>query len=247
MSEGYEQSYYEIALTNRQVLVAFVVLLLCVLAAFFAGVWVGRGSPRSEAVASDSREAPPEVADAEAFDDPEEFEFFADRESPEPEPRPDLREVAENPDPETTLAEDLGVEDEGAESEPEPGPRTREASAPDATSSGTSGTSPREPPERDSETPASSSAQESEIHQAEIQQDEIFVIQVFSSRDEIQARRLVTRLQEGGFEAFLSPESVEGTTMHRVRIGPFRQRSRADAVAERVRDRFKLDTWVTSP
>ncbi|MDX1632369.1 MAG: SPOR domain-containing protein [Thermoanaerobaculia bacterium] len=245
MSEGYEQSYYEIALTTRPVRVALVGWLRAVLAAFFAGVWVGGGSPRSDAVASDSREAPPEVADAEAFDDPEEFEFFADRESPEPEPRPDLREVAENPDPETTLAEDLGVEDEGTE--PEPEAAAGEAADPDATSSGTSGRSPREPPERDSETPASRAAQESEIQPGETQQDEIFVIQVFSSRDEIQARRLVTRLQEGGFEAFLSPESVEGTTMHRVRIGPFRQRSRADAVAERVRDRFKLDTWVTSP
>lgn len=222
MSDGYEQSYYEIALTNRQVLVAFVVLLLCVLAAFFAGVWVGRGSPRMEAQASETREAPPEVADAEAFDDPEEFEFFADREAPEPEPRPDLREVAENPNPETTLAEDLGVEDEGAEPEPEPEAREPTPSEPSGTPS----------PESSEQGPEGT--------------DEIFVIQVFSSRDEIQARRLVTRLQEGGFEAFLSPVAVDGTTMHRVRIGPFRDRGQADAVAKRVRDRFKLDTWVTS-
>jgi hypothetical protein len=43
VSDPREQSYYEIALTNRQVMTIFVVLLVCVLAAFLGGVWVGRG------------------------------------------------------------------------------------------------------------------------------------------------------------------------------------------------------------
>ena len=42
MSQSHEPSYYEIALTNRQVLVVFVVLLVCIVAAFFSGVWVGQ-------------------------------------------------------------------------------------------------------------------------------------------------------------------------------------------------------------
>ncbi|HLX10441.1 MAG TPA: SPOR domain-containing protein [Thermoanaerobaculia bacterium] len=41
---AHEPSYYEIALTNRQVVVAFVILLTCVVAAFFSGVWIGRES-----------------------------------------------------------------------------------------------------------------------------------------------------------------------------------------------------------
>ena len=44
VTDSHEPSYYEIALTNRQVLVAFVVLLLCLLGSFFSGVWVGRGA-----------------------------------------------------------------------------------------------------------------------------------------------------------------------------------------------------------
>ena len=43
MSVDHESSYYEIALTNRQVLTIFVVLLTCLVAAFLSGVWVGRG------------------------------------------------------------------------------------------------------------------------------------------------------------------------------------------------------------
>src|SRR6202158_3509256 len=44
VSSSHEPSYYEIALTNRQVVVAFVILLTCVVAAFFSGVWIGRES-----------------------------------------------------------------------------------------------------------------------------------------------------------------------------------------------------------
>jgi cell division septation protein DedD len=44
VSGSHEPSYYEIALTNRQVVVAFVILLTCVVAAFLAGVWIGRES-----------------------------------------------------------------------------------------------------------------------------------------------------------------------------------------------------------
>jgi cell division septation protein DedD len=44
VSGTHEPSYYEIALTNRQVVVAFVILLTCVVAAFFSGVWIGRES-----------------------------------------------------------------------------------------------------------------------------------------------------------------------------------------------------------
>ena len=40
--EGDTGGYYEIALTNRQVVVAFIILLVCLLSAFFSGVWIGR-------------------------------------------------------------------------------------------------------------------------------------------------------------------------------------------------------------
>ena len=42
MSDTREHSYYEIALTNRQVMSIFIVLLVCLLASFVSGVWIGR-------------------------------------------------------------------------------------------------------------------------------------------------------------------------------------------------------------
>ncbi|KAB2959613.1 MAG: hypothetical protein F9K18_11505, partial [Thermoanaerobaculia bacterium] len=60
-TEPREPSYYEVALTHRQVLVAFVVLLTCLLAAFLSGVWVGRGAEPATRVAA---APPPSVAPA---------------------------------------------------------------------------------------------------------------------------------------------------------------------------------------
>lgn len=231
MSDAHEQSYYEIALTNRQVLVAFVILLSCVLIAFFAGVWVGRGAPQ---VAAEPTAEQEQVAD-DGFEDPKEFEFFADQDVPEA--RPDMREIAENPNPDTTLAQDLGVEPKAKARETAPA-----AAAPAEESA------PAKRPRREEKAaapppaPAPAPTTNGEPASSEA---EVLVIQVFSSRDEVQARRLVTTLQEAGFQAFLSPVETDGTTMFRVRIGPFGDRDQAESVADRVRSRFKVDTWIT--
>jgi len=219
-----EPSYYEIALTNRQVLVAFVILLVCVLAAFFAGVWIGRGSP---AAASDT----PQQAAAEPTPStqPEELAFFNDGEGKTGTgtERPDLQDLAQHPRQGTTLAEDLGVKDApragaspapaapGGEPEGEPGP----SEAPSA------------PPAAGTAAPAASAAPAGALF-----------IQVFSSRDELQARRLETRMRASGFKAFLSPAGP----MFRVRVGPFTQRADADAAAAKARREFRVDTWITA-
>ena len=71
------------------------------------------------------------------------------------------------------------------------------------------------------------------------------MIQVFSSTDEGQARRVMNRLRKGGYPAVLSPVEVEGRTLHRVRIGPYSDRDEAQVVADAIRRNFKLDTWIT--
>ena len=214
MSQSHEPSYYEIALTNRQVLIVFVVLLICVVAAFFSGVWVGK------------RDAPTPVMDLAREDSTEteegsavgELHFFSDEQAEQGE-EPSLAEMADEPQPDTTLLEDLG----GREREPEiaavePEPR-HEAPAP----------TPSSPDSAASASPAASG----------------YVIQVFSSADEVQARKLLSQLTDGGYPAFLSPVEVGSQTMMRVRIGPYSQLANAETVAERIRKDFRLDTWVT--
>src|SRR3984893_15406974 len=67
MGGPHEQSYYEIALTNRQVVVAFIALLVCLVAAFFSGVWIGRESS-TRAFAQLARATPPGAGATAATD-----------------------------------------------------------------------------------------------------------------------------------------------------------------------------------
>lgn len=223
----HEPSYYEIALTNRQVVVAFAILLVCLLAAFLSGVWIGRGG-------AGSGDEEPQVA-ARAAPQPgaalEEFEFFEEGEesapdATEPQPPP---VGAPQPQGPTTLREDLEeappgdepggagpAEEDEAEDEvepaapaPEPRPQTPPAAEPARAPAGTA------------------------------------VIQVFSSAEQSQASDIRDRLTAAGYKAYLSPVEVGGRTMYRVRIGPFTSRAKAQEVAERVRKSHRLDTWVT--
>ena len=105
--ESREPSYYEIALTNRQVVVAFVVLLVCLLAAFFSGVWIGRGAAEAE-VRQAAAPQPTAPAEGTALEELEFFEQPATGATGEAATRPS-----------TTLREDLAAE-ESREAEPAP-------------------------------------------------------------------------------------------------------------------------------
>ncbi len=217
MSEPHQDSYYEVALSHRQVVWVFVVLLGCVVGAFLAGIWVGQQQETSPAVVmaeSGTREGRSERQGRQL----EELNFFNDEGAT---PKPAVVAV-----PGTTLADDLDAE-EAAPSAPPAGP-VPEASTPVAAE-------PAAPAGAGVPSPAPAAPPTGEG----------LVIQVFSSPDRAQAEQVVERLRGSGHPAFLSPTDVAGKTMFRVRIGPFEERARAERVAESVRRAFRLDTWIT--
>ncbi|HSN89103.1 MAG TPA: hypothetical protein VL025_20225, partial [Thermoanaerobaculia bacterium] len=118
MANSHEPSYYEIALTNRQVVVAFVILLICLLSAFFSGVYIGReGTLRDQEQMV--RATPPAQPPNDEGRELDEFEFFdsANTRASAPDERAQL-EPAAVPEPppsnaasDTTLLEDFGGED----------------------------------------------------------------------------------------------------------------------------------------
>ena len=55
MNDSSEATHYQIELTSRQVLAALVVLLVCLFAAFFSGVWIGRNAEASSAASELAR------------------------------------------------------------------------------------------------------------------------------------------------------------------------------------------------
>jgi cell division septation protein DedD len=120
VAESHEPSYYEIALTNRQVVVAFVVLLTCLLGAFFSGVWIGRESTARNAQEQLVRNTPPSEASQEGKN-LEELEFFDKNSKKAAGDRTRGEEAAAAPAPGgSTLLEDLGGKKSEARTPPPP-------------------------------------------------------------------------------------------------------------------------------
>jgi cell division septation protein DedD len=242
VSDQYEPSYYEIALTGRQVLSAFVILLVCMVAAFFSGVWVGRGGGQAQAQPQGTEEASAKDEEPRL----QELSFF--EEEPVDRPR-DLETVARDRRPDTTLREDVEGRSRpavpptpppAAGTETPPEPRTdsggsgadREPSS--AGGGGTAAAEPSRPAEPSLDPTPSGSLTTGDV-----------VIQVFSSSEEAKAREVLGRLEKNGFRAFLSPVVDAGRTLYRVRVGPFEHRSEAEEVAERLRRSLNMETWIT--
>ena len=229
-----EPSYYEIALTQRQVVVAFVIVLVCLLASFLLGVWVGQGGgPPKPALEAD---ATADRAAEAAEEDDGKLRFFSEddqpaRTAPEPaepaagtppeSPGDDGQEPV--PSPTTSLREDL---DRGTPPV-EPTPQPRQATPPPQER-----TEPARPVQ-----PAPT--------RSDLPPGEGFVVQVFSSPDQAQAQKVLERLLAADQDAFLLPQEIEGQVMYRVRVGPFETRTEAERIADRVEREMNLDTWVT--
>lgn len=240
MTESNDQSYYEIALTNRQAIFFFVFLLVFVLLVFLSGVWVGR-SGQKEMLEKARLEAAASASQIELAGIPEVQIGPGGRAGEEPASPPDLSSL-EPPRPAgpTTLAQDVGAgggetgapENEPAPAEPAPvepePPPVQPAPAPVRAAPETAVPEPA---------PAASAPAASGS----------FVIQVFSTKDESQAKKVHADLQKAGFKAFMSPVKIGSSTNFRVRIGPFAQRSQADQTAVKVKEKFRrFDTWVTA-
>ncbi|MGH9465514.1 MAG: hypothetical protein ACRD0X_07685, partial [Thermoanaerobaculia bacterium] len=110
MSEPHEPSYYEVALSHRQVVWVFVVLLGCVVAAFLAGIWIGQQQETAMAVVGAASSAPEERAERQGRR-LEELNFFSDESGTSPKP-------AVVPAPDKTLADDLDAEQTAASAPP---------------------------------------------------------------------------------------------------------------------------------
>jgi cell division protein FtsN len=270
VADSHEPSYYEIALTNRQVMVAFVILLVCLLSAFFSGVWIGReGTARAqERLASNLQQKPAAPASDEGRQ-LQELEFFDSDSRGEETAGPD-QDATEPPSEEqptgndTTLLEDFAGEEPQIETQPAPEEEpAEEPEARQSTPPAPPAAAPAKAPEEETRAerrkrlarereeraaaepkPAAEPARAPRAAEPKIPRGSA-VIQVFSSADQEQAERIRDRLVSGGYKAYLSPVETGGRTMYRVRIGPYGSRSDADTAAANVRKNYKLDTWVT--
>jgi cell division septation protein DedD len=262
-TEPREPSYYEVALTNRQVLVAFVVLLTCLLAAFLSGVWIGRGHAPARAVASAPQTAP---TPSEPI---EKLTFFASKqpvtsggaqedaapaESGKKKPaatKPAAPATAPAaPDATETMRRTLEAEMDAHRESAEPAPSTAGSAPAEAAPVAGTRTRRARPSEPEtappaSETRTSASAPAPPATAPATNATGGFWIQVYSSTNSVHAREIAARLRKAGFKVVLADFEKDGQTQTRVRVGPYPSREKADPVAARLRREQRLDTWVT--
>lgn len=252
-SESHEASYYEVALTNRQVLIAFVVLLTSVVAAFLSGVWIGRGG--SSVAHNSPGNAEPAASTIEA--PLEQLTFFNGKDA-----------GARVGTPAAAAAPAASVKPEGAPAVVKPeeataevtateamrqnldatmaANRTAPTSAPAASSPPPAGTRVQNKPAAPSSSPAKpvpTPAKESPTAKPAVA-GRTFV-QVYSSSNGARAKEILAELKKAGFPVAVAETPKNGGTSYRVRVGPYTDRAKADSAASRLRRQFRLETWVT--
>lgn len=246
--ESHEPSYYEVALTNRQVLIAFVVLLTSIVAAFLSGVWIGRGGSSPARPAAGISEA---VA-APAEPPLEQLTFFNGKEAGARTPAAPPSAPATAASPRPAASETPSAEDSATEAMRQNLDATMAANrtvpapaAPAGTRVTTTPTAPAAAPTKPAPAaakPAAAPAKEAATKPAVA--GKIFV-QVYSSNNANRAKEIVAQLRKAGFAVVVAEIPKGGGTNHRVRVGPYAERAKADAAATKLRRDFRLETWVT--
>lgn len=252
-SESHEPSYYEVALTNRQVLIAFVVLLTSIVAAFLSGVWIGRGG---------SSPAHPTPAISEAAATPaepplEQLTFFNGKEAGARTPaappsapataapaRPATGDAPSADDSATeAMRQNLDATTAANRTVPPPSAPAGTRVATPAAAPPAAPAKPAPAPTKPAATkPAAAPAKEAAAKPAVA--GKIFV-QVYSSNNAARAKEIVAQLRKAGFAVVVAEIPKGGGTNHRVRVGPYAERAKADAAATKLRRDFRLETWVT--
>jgi cell division septation protein DedD len=72
-----------------------------------------------------------------------------------------------------------------------------------------------------------------------------FAIQVLAYPDRRIADTMAKRLMDKGYKAYVAPTSAGSKTLYRVRVGKFKEKRDADAVALRLKNEEQFSTWVT--
>ena len=222
--------YYEIQLTNKQLVFYFMAAAAGLILSFLAGVAVGRGV---DASAGDARGTKAVVEDR-----------IVPEESPTTRPAPSAGDL--------TYAQRLESDkaDHGLESAPtktaaaaEASPTAKESPTPEPKKAAKASPEPKKAgspaPPKPSPKPAPSPKADTQ-EKATASGPTSFTIQVGAFRDKATADAIVARLKGKGFPAYVAtPDAVDSNLFH-VRVGSYPSRPDAEKVEARLRDEEKF-------
>jgi cell division protein FtsN len=220
--------YYEIQLTNKQLVFYFLAGATGLILSFLAGVMVGKGV---DAPTAEARDRP--VRERVVPEEPNELaadQLTYSQRLEDGEPRATL-EPAPSPAQRSTVA---------ATATPRPQP-----TAPRATPSPTPTPTPAPTPAPKAEPSTPSSTPGSAVGRVPPEAAGTFTIQVGAFKDQASAQKIMDQLQAKGFAAYVvTPEGAEG--LYNVRVGRYATRADADRVMTQLREKEKFKPFLVS-
>jgi cell division septation protein DedD len=229
--------YYEIQLTNKQLVFYFMAGASGLILSFLAGVMVGRGVEGSAMGAVETRPVSEERVVAEqpqaaSTPSPSEYSYPQRLESDKPEEGLEKKGAAASVTP--AAARSASTTPAAARSQaptlppvPTPRPATTPAAA---TPAPAVATTPAPPPQRAN----------GPLPKAQPTTAAGFAIQVGAFRDKASADTVVKSLKTRGFPAYTVPPAANSGGLFTVRVGIYRDRADAEAVQGRLNDdKFK--------
>ncbi|MEL6367480.1 MAG: SPOR domain-containing protein [Pseudomonadota bacterium] len=140
-----------------------------------------------------------------------------------PAPERTVERVEDTDDPVESLPDDVGSEAQTS-SNIEPEPETEAEIVADV-----------EPKPEVSPPPAVVTPQPTQVDNSTSQSAELWVVQVGSFGQRSNAETLMKKLIDAGFPAFVSEIQTSGGTMHRVRVGPQKNRAASDDMVTKLK------------
>jgi DedD protein len=239
--------YYEIQLTNKQLVFYFLAGATCLILSFLAGVMVGRGVDQATEVQAAQpvredrivAEESPKPASSPLTQD------LAYAQRLEGDKGTDALESGKTPVtlPDGSAAAKPAAVPSGKPSEkpvaqkPSPKPSAKPS---DRASPSPAATPSAAPPEATDATPASAKSS----HPAAAKASGAFTIQVGAFKDKATADSIVGRLKSKGFAAYVvAPEGSDGG-LYNVRVGHYAARADAERVQTKLRDDEKFKPFI---
>jgi DedD protein len=228
-SETPDDGFHEIQLNGKQLVFLFMAATVVSVVIFLCGVLVGRGvrAERSAAVPDATTatiEPAPQVAPAATTP-----AAGSDPTAAAPPPTVDDLSYFNRLEKQTLPTEDLKP---ASAAVPTPKPASADAKAP--ASARQASAAPVAAP-----APAPSSAD------ANPSATEGYVIQVAAMREHGDADAMAKRLSAKGYSAFVMMPGAATPTMYRVRVGKFKTKREAEAVASRLQKEEQFKPWIT--
>jgi cell division septation protein DedD len=242
-----DDGFHEIQLNGKQLVFLVMAATVVSVVIFLCGVLVGRGvrADRAEA-GSEAASAPVAAPDAPASREPvatpagsdptaaaappavEELSYF-DRLDKKNQPADDLKAATKAP---TTSAPQSSAAER---------PARKDAAA--AEKSGSAGVSA--PPSPVSTVAAKQPAATDSVSASAEPSGNGFALQVTALRERVEAEAIAKRLSSRGYAAYVMKPAAGAPSVYRVRVGKFKTRREAEAVATRLQKEEQFTPWIT--